>query len=529
MSETAKMNDVEAAKPQETFVEGPLTLAYRKFSYFWSTLLLIFALVVTYWDIAKGWTNDFDDEPTYSSAGTVALNIILFTVLMFWVAILEGAQGSIVGLSSVDIESFKDTHKQAYAVCKLCHKGTNLERFIIGRQFILLFVVFVISRLGSHNQLAFDGNRQNFHMGDWEWARRAELVFIQNSILLMIVIIIPGQLVAQLVSTGKMLSFLELGFAPMYTVALPSLGMEALGLTHCAYGIRDIMVSFSSEKMDPSTIMKKTMFYYIKLFYSTVLVIFGLVCVVYGLLDKQTNATNGPGWEDLPGYAALLLTLFFGFFIGCCEGFQIAAFKLKNLDLEPVEFQKKYPAAFRVTELLLRGRNLKAFMVGRQVFVAMMMVLLGRVTGFSRGCPDFDDKDGTEVHSTDGNADNNCIFGFPEWFMKGFLQSGIIGAIVVVNIFQLSFRMAATCFPVIFINNNVMYLLLRVALLVEGTGIVNACWPLAWGLQWLFGIPDDPDMPTLQQSEDAKASVNAAAATPAGSIQNDDTYHITAV
>ena len=73
-------------------------------------------------------------------------------------------------------------------------------------------------------------------MGDWQWARWAELVFIQNAILLTLVIVIPGQLVTQLVATGRMLSFLEMGFAPMYTVVLPSLGMEALGLAHLAYG-----------------------------------------------------------------------------------------------------------------------------------------------------------------------------------------------------------------------------------------------------------------------------------------------------
>ena len=52
MSEPAQIASVKDAKP-ESFVEDRLTLAYRKLSYFWSTLLLIFALVVTYWDIAK--------------------------------------------------------------------------------------------------------------------------------------------------------------------------------------------------------------------------------------------------------------------------------------------------------------------------------------------------------------------------------------------------------------------------------------------------------------------------------------------
>jgi len=330
----------------------------------------------------------------------------------------------------------------------------------------------------------------------------AELVFLQNSVLLTIVITVPGSLVSQLVATGKMLSFLEMGYAPLYTVALPSLGMEALGLTHLAYGLRDLMVALTSEEME--TVIEKTTAYYVKLFISTCLVIFGLVCVIYGLLTRQTNATNGPGWDDLPGWAALLLTLSFGFFIGCCEGFQIAAFKLKNLGLEPVEFKKRHPAAFRTNELLLRGRNLQAFMVGRQVFVAMMMVLLSRVTGFSSDCSDHsrerDVSAGPDNADNANNTDTACLFGFPGWFMQAFLQSGIIGAIVVVNVFQLSFRMAAACFPVAFIDNAVMYPLLRFALLVEATGVVNACWPLAWGMQSAFGIPDDPDMPTRQDA-----------------------------
>ena len=119
-------------------------------------------------------------------------------------------------------------------------------------------------------------------MGDWQWARWAELVFIQNAILLTLVIVIPGQLVTQLVATGRMLSFLEMGFAPMYTVVLPSLGVEALGLAHLAYGLRDVMVSFSSETMDSKTTIEKTTSYYVKLLVSTCVVLFGLVCLVHG-------------------------------------------------------------------------------------------------------------------------------------------------------------------------------------------------------------------------------------------------------
>jgi len=53
--ESAKMAEVGVTlvTDQESFVEGRFTLGYRYFSYFWSSALLIFALVVTYWDIAK--------------------------------------------------------------------------------------------------------------------------------------------------------------------------------------------------------------------------------------------------------------------------------------------------------------------------------------------------------------------------------------------------------------------------------------------------------------------------------------------
>ena len=100
------------------------------------------------------------------------MQFVFFTLLMFWVALLEGAQVSIVGLSTVNIETFKDTHKRSYAVCKLVHAGANVERFIVGRQFLLLFVVFCISRMGGHSMdrvkgQDYDENNGSFFVGAW--------------------------------------------------------------------------------------------------------------------------------------------------------------------------------------------------------------------------------------------------------------------------------------------------------------------------------------------------------------------------
>ena len=84
-------------------------IAYRKASYWWSTGLLIFAFIIVLYGIGAEWNN-----PPWDQASThPAFEILLFLVLLFWVALLEGAQVSIVGLQSVDIEQIKHSHPRS--------------------------------------------------------------------------------------------------------------------------------------------------------------------------------------------------------------------------------------------------------------------------------------------------------------------------------------------------------------------------------------------------------------------------------
>jgi hypothetical protein len=204
-------------------------------------------------------------------------------------------------------------------------------------------------------------------------------------------------------------------------------------------------------------------------------VIFSSVFVLKGLFSDQMGVSQGVGWEDLPGWAAFILCCFFLFVIGCCEGFQIAAVTLAKLPSS--QLREKYPVAYKTTQLLYSGRNLQAFLVGRQVFVAAMMVLLAKSTGYA---------------GSDGELVTGSDWGMGKGFNEVLLQTGILGAIFVVNVGQLSFRMAATAFPVLFINNYIMNFLLKIALAVEFTGAFNACWPMAWGLDAIFCLCKDP-------------------------------------
>ena len=114
----------------------------------------------------------------------------------------------------------------------------------------------------------------------------------------------------------------------------------------------------------------------------------------------------------------------------------------------------------------------------------MLMILLARVTSFKPG---------------------QDVLGFHRWAVAAFLETGILGAIFVVNVGQLSFRMLASSFPVIFVNNYIMYALLEIALAVEATGVFNACWPLSWAVGKLLGLKEDPELP----SKAAAAGVSA--------------------
>merc|ERR1711904_127062 len=93
-----------------------------------------------------------------------------------------------------------------------------------------------------------------------------------------------------------------------------------------------------------------------------------------------------------------------------------------------------------------------------------------------------------------GETDWGMGKGFNEWF----LQTGFCGAIFVVNVAQLATQGTASIFPAPLINNMFMYVLLQIMLAVEASGLANACYPLMWGISWIFSMEKDPDYKMLK-------------------------------
>jgi hypothetical protein len=89
--------------------ESPCVLGWRKFSYFWSMALTIFATVCVLFGIGMQWNN----PPWSQRYSHPVFEAFLFLLMMYWIALLEGCQISIVGLQNIDMEDYKDTHPRA--------------------------------------------------------------------------------------------------------------------------------------------------------------------------------------------------------------------------------------------------------------------------------------------------------------------------------------------------------------------------------------------------------------------------------
>lgn len=452
------------------FSDHSFAIAWRKLTYVWSTALLIFAMVIHVYGIAMQWNNPPWKES--QDKGHPILEILFFFFMCLWIALLEGCQISIVGLQGVDLEQYKHSHPRAYSALKLCHTGPNVERFLVGRQFLLLFNGFLVSKVAG-------AGTDEFYIGEWHWSTEATQFFWTNSVLLMILLAGFAQLVSQLLAAQKMLGFMNLPFFGLYTVVYPCLAIESVGLTHSSYLLKDFLVRIAGidrSDADPAKELPKNFFYYARCIMSVCAVIFSFTFIIKGVAMGQTNATEGAGWNRLPTWAAVCLSLFFIYLIACAEGLQVSALALAQVPSH--EYKKKAPLAYRTTQLLYAGRNMQAFLVGRQFMVAMMIILLSRVTSYAGD-------DGVLIGSGED-------WGMGKGFNKGLLQTGFLGAILVVNVGQLASQVAASIFPVACINNHIMHIMLRIMLFIEFSGIVNSCWVLTWCLDAITGLPEDP-------------------------------------
>ena len=184
-----------------------------------SALILLFSAIVTSYAIIERQTGFYHAVPGYAA-------LILFVVDLFILGVVEGLQIALVELKRQHPDSYKRSHPGAYRLGQIAAKGDNVERFLMGRQVFVVFLVFFAAKLTTiHLE---EGEKFLFPAPSW-----FRSVFLETGILACVIVVIIAQLMPQIIAAKFPVHFLELIIMrPAYYICV---FVETTGLTHICW------------------------------------------------------------------------------------------------------------------------------------------------------------------------------------------------------------------------------------------------------------------------------------------------------
>jgi silicon transporter len=406
------------------------------FKYAYSTALLIFSIVIVMALI-------FNEDTKLSQDVHPALAYVLIWVSVIWLAMVEGGQGALVGLAPVQKDLYKASHPITHKCTMLAHKGDNLDRILIGRQFLVVLIVFVTNMAGA----ALSGAEV------LRLPEALQMIFLDSGVAMILMTVIVGQLTSQVNSSHCMLDFINTYFM-LFTLYV-SLAIEASGLLHSVYLVQMFFSKLAGKPVmsqeAPRTATQK-LFFWLRIVMSLAILGFSFAVTLTALFVGKTTM-----WEAIPNAVSVVLFFVLMAIAGMLEGMQIAFFAVVNL---PKAERAQHPVALKRTcELVFSGQNLPGFMIGRQICVTMCTFIVARITTLD----------------VDVDAGDETVFGVSDGLQE-FFNTGLLGAIIITIVGSISWRLVASAFPVAFLSNPLVYLLLRFCLILEASGICSAAW-----------------------------------------------------
>lgn len=201
--------------------------------------------------------------------------------------------------------------------------------------------------------------------------------------------------------------------------------------------------------------MLEFIFFWFRVALSLAILTFSLVVTMAALFEGKTTM-----WDSVPGVIAVILFFLLMSVVGMLEGMQIAFFAVAKM----TEAERGDGIwAKRTCDILYNqrnGLNLPAFMIGRQLCVVTCFFVIARVT----------------TQNVEVGEEN--VMGLPDG-VQDFLGFGFQGALITTILGSISWQLVAGAFPIAFLSTPVTYILLRICLLLEATGICNGAWVLA--------------------------------------------------
>lgn len=456
---TAASNNVDAAfvsreqrGPEASREELSATLSlWRRaldvFKYAYSSALLLFCLVVVTTAIM---TKQTTGTGIYGIHPGIAYPFFWFLIL--WLALMEGGLNCQVGLQPVNKLVYKDSHPKTFKCTSLAHNGGNIERFIIGRQFMDLLCVFMTSVMVSAISGASVLGLPSVVCD----------IFLSSGLAVILVTIVFGQLMTQINAAHSMLDFIN-NYA-MIVVTYLALTIELSGLLHAVYLIQICFAKAAGkeiESREPRRTCLRSTFFWLRVTVSTFLLLASLVITGVALFSSNTTC-----WESLPAGAALVALIALFLITGFMEGLQIAFFSVFHL---PTSERERHVVAKRNCDYVFKGQNLQTFLIGRQILQTAVMFLIARIANLA--------------------PNNPLLDGVPG--LQKFANTGLISAYFATLLGSLVWRVIAATFPLIFLNSPVAAIIIKVCIWVENSGICHCGWIVAAAQSKLFGYRKD--------------------------------------
>ena len=289
-------------------------------------------------------------------------------------------------------------------------------------------------------------------------------IFLSSGLALMLTVIMVGQLAGEVNAATCMLDFINNYFTE-YLVTYLSILVEQTGLLHSVYLFQILFSKIAgqpikSREQERST--RQKVFFWLRVCLSFVALAFALAVTIDGLLRQKTTI-----WVDIPAAAAVAMFFVLIIFVGLLEGLQLAIFSVTGNEEELISHRMAY------ANYALTFSDLQSVLIGRQILVTISFFVIARITTLN----------------IDIGLDDN-IFGVSN-AAQGFFNTGMLAALISTILASLTWRLIASSFPVLFMANPFINLIIRFCRLVNDSGLCCASWMLGRWTKLAVGYQPD--------------------------------------
>jgi uncharacterized membrane protein YkvI len=155
-----------------------------------SSILLVFCVT-----LVMGLIFTENTELAHDVHPLVAFFVLIISIA--WLTMVEGGQGAIVGLGPVNGDLYMESHPYAYRCTSIVHKGNNLDRYLLGRQFMVILIVFTVEMAGAPS-----GTVELWGLPDWVTS-----AFLASGLAMILFTCMVGQLNSEINGCHCMLDY----------------------------------------------------------------------------------------------------------------------------------------------------------------------------------------------------------------------------------------------------------------------------------------------------------------------------------